>query len=153
MKTKIYIGIVQALLLVGVTANGQMEYAGNYRNDNAKVIVNNYYDNYDYYYSSRINRFHRSYTAFNYYAPVYTDAYWYNYQPFSWGISIYGGGGFGIGYTTAYPVYGYEVGWSGYGSSYYWDYDPFYYSAWNYAPAINIGIGFGFGWPNYYHGY
>ena len=64
-----------------------------------RVVVNNYYDDYDYYFSSRINRFHRSYTAFDYYAPVFTDSYWYNYQPYSWGVSIYGGGGFGLRIT------------------------------------------------------
>ena len=107
MKAKLYIRIIVVFMLTGLTVNAQTNYAGDFRNDDAIVVVNNYYDNYDYYYSSRINRFHRSYTDFNYYAPVYTDAYWYNYQPFTWGISIYGGGGFGIGYATAYPVYNY----------------------------------------------
>ena len=65
------------------TAKAQMDYTGDYRNDDARVVVNNYYDDYDYYYSSRINRFHRSYAAFDYYAPVFTDSYWYNYQPYS----------------------------------------------------------------------
>jgi len=98
MKAKLNIGILLALMLTGSAANAQTDYAANYRNDDAGVVINNYYDNYDYYYSSRISRFHRSYTAFQYYAPVFTDAYWYSYQPFSWGISIYGDGGFGIGY-------------------------------------------------------
>ena len=131
MKAKLYIGILQAFMLTGLTANAQMDYAGDYRHDDANVVVNNYYDNYDYYYSSRINRFHRSYAAFEYYAPVFTDSYWYNYQPFSWGVSIYGGGGFGIGYVNPYPVYNYgyaySPGWYDpyYGSSYYWGYNPY----------------------------
>ena len=117
-------------MLTGLTANAQMDYAGDYRNDNATVVVNNYYDNYDYYYSSRINRFHRSYSAFDYYAPVFTDTYWYNYQPYSWGISIYGGGGFGIGYSIPIlfiiMVMHTTPGWYDpyYGSSYYWGYNP-----------------------------
>ena len=109
-----------------------------------QIVVNNYYDDYDYYFSSRINRFHRSYAAFDYYAPVFTDSYWYNYQPYSWGVSIYGGGGFGIGFSTSYPVYNYGYSYySGYdpyyGSSYYWGYDPFYYSNWYSPVVINIG--------------
>ena len=59
---------------------------------------------------------------------MFTDSYWYNYQPFSWGISIYGGRGFGFGYSYNYPVY-YDYGWNDpyFGSSYYWGYDPFFY--------------------------
>lgn len=155
MKTKIYIGILQALMLTGLTANAQKEHYGAYRNDDVKVVVNNYYDNYDYYYASRINRFHRSYTHFDYYAPVFTDAYWYTYDPYSWGISIYGGNGFGFGYYE-YPVYSYAVGYDPawynpyYGSYYYGGYDPFFYGRW-YAPLISIRIG-SF-WPHYYFGY
>src|SRR5512141_544846 len=135
MKAKIYTGILLAIMLTGFTANAQRNNAGDYRHDDATVVINNYYDNYDYYYSSRINRFHKSYSHFSYYAPVFTDAYWYNYQPYSWGMSIYGGG-FGFGYTQSYPVYGYRVGyspvWQGpyIGSSFYWGYDPFYYGSW-----------------------
>jgi len=137
MKAKLYIGIIMGFMLTGLSVNAQMDYAGDFRNDDAIVVVNNYYDNYDYYYSSRINRFHRSYTDFNYYAPVYTDAYWYNYQPLSWGISIYS----------------YSPGWYNpyFGSSYYWGYDPFYYTRWYIAPVVNVRIGHG--WPNYYYGY
>jgi len=136
MKAKYYIGIISILLLTGSTVKGQIADMRDYRNDDARIVVNNYYDDYDYYFSSRINRFHRSYTAFNYYAPVFTDTYWYNYQPYSWGISIYGDSGFGIGYSYNYPVYNYDYGYNygGYdpyfGSSFYWGYDPFYYNNW-----------------------
>ena len=128
-----------------------------YRNNDARIVVNNYYDDYDYYFSSRINRFHRSYSSFNYYAPVFTDSYWYNYQPYSWGISIYGGSGFGSAYYN-YPVYNYGYGYGSYyggydpyyGSTYYWGYDPFYYSWYN--PVV-INIGFGNRWSNNYYGW
>lgn len=157
MKAKIYFGILQVLMLTGLTANAQTDYSGDYRNDNATVVVNNYYDNYDYYYSSRINRFHRSYSAFDYYAPVFTDTYWYNYQPYSWGVSIYGGGGFGAGFANSYPVYNYGYAYNPggydpyYGYSYYGGYDPFYYSNWYSASVVNIRIGYS--WPGYYWGY
>jgi hypothetical protein len=128
MKANFNIGIIAALLLTGSTLKAQVADMRDFRNDDAR-IVNNYYDDYDYYFSSRINRFHRSYSAFDYYSPVFTETYWYNYQPHSWGISIYGGGGFGIGYSYNYPVYNYGYGnfYGGYepyfGSSYYWGYD------------------------------
>ena len=110
MKAKYHIGITGLLLIVASSLNAQVYETGNNRYDGATVVVNNYQGDYDYYYSSRINRFHRSYSAFNYYAPVFTETYWYNYQPFSWGISIYGGGGFGIGYSYNFPVYSYGYG-------------------------------------------
>ncbi|MEZ4913099.1 MAG: hypothetical protein R2798_03480 [Chitinophagales bacterium] len=57
------------------------------------VTNNNYYydedDDYEYYYSSRIRRFHRSYAGFSYWNPCYVDYYWYDYDPFYWGTTIY----------------------------------------------------------------
>lgn len=124
MKAKYYIGIVSAIVLAGMPVSAQYaDYA--YRgNDGASIIVNNYYNDYDYYYSSRINRFHRSYTEFDYYSPVFTETYWYTYNPYYRGISIYGGvPAISFRYNFQYPVY--------YGHNYYYDYgwyDPFYYS-------------------------
>lgn len=37
-----------------------------------------YYDDYDYYYSSRIRRFHRPYYGFNFFDPVYVDMSYYD---------------------------------------------------------------------------
>ena len=58
-------------------------------------ITNNYYDEddyYDYYYTSRIRRFHRDlYCGWGYYDPFYTNLYWYDYNPYNWGVSIYMG--------------------------------------------------------------
>jgi hypothetical protein len=152
MKAKFYTVILSTLLLAGFTAKAQVADNRNFRNDEAGIVINNYYDDYDYYYSSRINRFHRDYAAFDYYSPVFTETYWYNYQPYSWGISIYGRSGLGFGFAVNYPVYyygwgtdywyNYNFGWYDpyYGSSGYWGYDPFYYS-WYSPVAININIG------------
>lgn len=52
MKTKYYIGIISALLLTGYTTKAQIADMGIYQNDDAKIVINNYYDDYDYYYSS-----------------------------------------------------------------------------------------------------
>ena len=124
MKAKLYIGIISALLLAGTPMAAQFADYNGYRNDNTRMIINNYYyDDYDYYFASRINRFHRSYAVFDYYSPLFTETYWYNYRPYSWGISIYGGLGF-VHYR--YPVYNY--GWYDpyFGYSWYWDYDADY---------------------------
>jgi hypothetical protein len=47
MKAKLYIGIIMGFMLTGLSVNAQMDYAGDFRNDDAIVVVNNYYDNYD----------------------------------------------------------------------------------------------------------
>lgn len=102
------------------------------------IMVTSYYDVNDYHFSSRINRFHRSYTEFTYYSPVFTDTYWYSYTPYSWGVSIYGG--FATGYSYSYPVYNYGFydGWYDpyFGYSYSYGYRPVYYN-W-YAPVVVV---------------
>jgi hypothetical protein len=141
MKAKYYLGLLSILLLFTLTVKAQRDDSRNYRNDD------------DYYFTSRINRFHRFYTASDYYSPVFTDSYWYNYHPFSLGLSLYGGRGFGLGFSFNFPVYDYGYGdYYGYdpyfGSNYYWDYDPFYYNGW-YSPFI-FSFNFGNRWRNNY---
>lgn len=140
MKAKLYTGMLLAMLTAGIPVSAQ--YADDVYlddDDTGTTIVNNYYDNYDYFYSSRINRFHRSFSVFDYYSPIYTDTYWYTYQPLSWGISIYGGGlAFSLGYNFCYPVRFinsflsdcFWCEWNG------WDY-PCYYNDWSYEPWYN----------------
>ncbi|MDR2971867.1 MAG: hypothetical protein LBU83_08075 [Bacteroidales bacterium] len=100
-------------------------------------ITNNYYyedgDYYDYYFSSRIKRFHTNFSlGFGYYDPFYTNMYWYNYSPAYWGVSIY------LGYNWWWPSYYYR---------------PWYYD-WGY---YNYGFCYGWGWgchrPWYTGGY
>jgi hypothetical protein len=108
--------------------------------DNKSVIVNNYYnydDDYDYYYTSRLRRFHSPHHGWNYYDPFYTDLYYYNYDPFYWGVSIYSGFGYSFGYRPYYyyhphyynPYYGYG-GYYGYDYYGYGGY-PYYGSYWS----------------------
>ncbi|HQK67456.1 MAG TPA: hypothetical protein PLL94_04860, partial [Bacteroidales bacterium] len=150
MKAKLYISALSAVILSIIPAKVSSSDKNYLSNGGTDIVINNYYDNYDYYYTSRIYRFHRSYTAFDYYSPVYTDVYWYTYRPFTWGVSIYGGGRLGFGFAINYPVYysGWGYSWYDYdwyypyyGNSWYWGYNPYYYS-W-YSPAIiNINIGY-----------
>lgn len=147
MKAKYYIGILSAILLTGISASAQdyddvyldNDYSSNYSTANPRIVVNNYYNDNEFYYASRINRFHRSYAVFDYYSPFYTDLYWYTYSPVSLGFSIYRGGlGFSIGYNFSYPIYYtspyYYYDWNWYDPYYYsynyWGYDPYYYSSW-----------------------
>jgi hypothetical protein len=126
MEAKFYFGVLSALLLAGYPLKAQVSDNRNFRNDDAGLVVNNYYDNYDYYFTSRINRFHRSYSAFDYYSPMFTDLYWYDDQPYTCGSSIYGRNGSGFGFSFNYPVYYY--GW-GYNNQYNYDYswyDPYH---------------------------
>jgi hypothetical protein len=57
-----------------------------------RTIINNYYydedDYYDYAYSSQIRRFNHP-VGWSYYDPYYTNLYWYDYNPYSWGVSLY----------------------------------------------------------------
>ena len=105
MKAKLYIATLSAVILSVLTVKAGSSDKRYFSNGGTCVVIINYYGNSDYHYASRINRFHRSYTSFDYYSPVYTDVYWYTYQPFTWGVSIYGGGGLGFGFAVNYPVY------------------------------------------------
>src|SRR5664279_5680332 len=141
MKAKYCIGILTFILIAGSTLNGQRGDSRGYRNGEARV-VNNYYNDDGYSYTSRINRFHRSYVAFDYYNPFFGDPYWYDYQPYSMGLDFYGGFGYGLGYNWGYDPY--------YTNS-YWGYDPFCYSSW-YSPFY-FNFGFGNLWHNNYYGW
>jgi hypothetical protein len=59
MKAKYFIGILSALLLAGMPVKAQDTDDVYLDEDGPRVVENNHYNN-DYYYSSRINRFHRS---------------------------------------------------------------------------------------------
>ena len=84
-------------------------------------------DYYDYSYSSRLRRFHTGVSlGFGYYDPYFTNMYWYDYAPASWGLSIY------LGYNWWWPGYYYR---------------PYYYSPYWY----DYGFRYGWGWygPHY----
>jgi hypothetical protein len=106
-------------------------------------VTNNYYDDYyDYEYSSRIRRYYSPAYGYGYYDPFYTNSYWYDYNPNSWGVSIY------LGYNWWAPSsYYYQPFCYGSGFSVGFGYNSFYpYSSYPYYG------GFGYGNP-FYHGY
>ena len=104
-------------------------------------ITNNYNsdDYYDYAYAARLRRFHSNVYYDSYYSPYYTNSYWYDYNPYSFGNSIY------MGYNWWYPSYGMS-----------WGY-PYYnrYSPWDsyYGWGNPYGYGYGYGYGNYWSGY
>ncbi len=101
-----------------------------------------YDDYYDYSYSSRIRRFHNPNPGFSYYDTYYTNVYYYDYNPWAYGTSIYMGYNFwypsyrplvSVYFGWGWPYYSYGWGWPYY--SYGWGW-PYYYNSW--------------GWPYYY---
>lgn len=102
-----------------------------YYTDPQDGSVSNYYygDYYDYSYTSRLRRFHSPGFG-SYYNDYYTNMYWYNYDPYYYGTSIY------IGYG-GYPSYYYGWGWP----------RRSYWSSW-YSPYYMYGMGY----PHYYYG-
>jgi len=126
--------------------NQQYEYieepieSDSYYDENGNLVINNYYmDSYsqDFYYESRIRRFHRNWAHFGYYDPFFTNMYWYNYNPYYIGSSIY------MGYDPFFS-FGYFPG-----SYYSWGYRPWAWAHYGY------GWGYGNSWGMYgnYYGY
>jgi hypothetical protein len=162
MKAKYYTGILSLLLLSTSALKAQTDDSKNFRNDDAKLVVNNYYDDNDYYFASRINRFHRPYAMFDYYSPIYTDPFLYNHRPFSLGLNFIGGRGFGLGFSLNFPLINYGFGYGDYygydplyGDDYYWGYDPYFYNGW-YSPfmfSFNLNFNFWNRWGYGNHGW
>ncbi|MFO7755012.1 MAG: hypothetical protein R6V34_03405, partial [Bacteroidales bacterium] len=130
MKAKYLTGIIAGLLVATAPIKAAETPAETeYFKPSPGVQITTSVRGHDFYYASRIRRFHSSYVSFGFYAPVYTETYWYNYRPTSWGISIYAGNTtFGMGWSFGYPAYYYGGG---------------YYSPWSY---------YGGYYPDYYYG-
>ena len=128
-KAKIYFIAVSLGLLStqAFTASSGINQGDHFRFDRTNpagqdvIVENNYYGDgdyiYDYYYASRIRRFHKPYVSYSYYNSYYTDCYWYTYEPSFWGMSIYLGSmwnpvglsiSFGFPYRSYYQSYYYN---------------------------------------------
>ncbi len=121
----------------------QPDYTSTQERDGNTYITNNYYDNddyYDYTYTSRMRRFNHP-CGWSYYDSYYTNSYWYDYNPISYGVSIYLGYNFWHPYQWG-PSWGFSIG---YGSPWY---NPWY------SPYYGGGFGFNNGyWNGYQNGY
>ena len=124
---------------------------GQYGQEGAPVIINNYYsDPTDYYYSSSLRRFSDSYYGWDYYDPYYTDMYFYTGNPYSWGMSMgWGYPGWRMRFSYGYPYGGYYG--SYYGMGYGGYYDP--WCSWGYGGGYYGGYYGGSYWSGYNHGY
>jgi hypothetical protein len=99
-----------------------------------------YDDYYDNQYASRIRRFHSPCSGVGYYDSYYTNSYFYNNNPYQYGVSIYNGYNFwGPSYNNYMYVPNYNWGgYYGYGSNY--GYNSYYGSS--------FGIGYSSGYYN-----
>jgi hypothetical protein len=83
---------------------------------------------------------------------MFTEVYWYNHIPYTWGVSIYDDWYY---YGPVVSRYAWR---SGFGGSYWWGYDPWWdynpwmgfgWSSW-YSPGVSYNVNFYLGRP-YYH--
>jgi|GEM_PF-3343363 len=134
-------------------------------------VTNNYYDSgnqsdffdddeYEYFYSSRIRRFHRNNRACNsYYSPYFVDRYYYDADPYYYGSSIY--------YTPNWAVrvnpVNINIGWFSWGNVFTYNWNPwrpnrnFYRNNYAFYPYNNFNNNFRYNNyynnVNYYYGY
>lgn len=133
-----------------------------------------YDDYYDYEYATRVKRFNNNINGLSYYDNYYTNSYWYNQNPYNYGVSVYNGYSW---WGSSYNSYSYNPsvnfynswGW-GYGNQFnncYNGYNPYmsaysqgynngfnngmYGNYYGYGNPYGYGSGFGFG--NYYGNY
>lgn len=121
------------------------QYDGVEASDGNTYITNNYYndDSYnDYFYTSRLRRYYQPSYGFGYWDNYYTNYYFYDNNPWSWGNNIYS-------YTPNYywNPWGIYIGYSTWGSHNGWNWGRPCYAAW-YDP-----YGWNSGWNNNYYGY
>ncbi|MFN2313562.1 MAG: hypothetical protein ABR531_03845 [Bacteroidales bacterium] len=138
MKKKILLATIAVAAMTTMAAAADRDPSGTgprSANGSQQVIVNNYYLQGGYEYTSRLKRFHTSYVTFDFYSSMYTEVYWYRGTPYTWGVSIY----------DDWYYYGGNVSrhsWtSGFGGSYWWGYEPW----WGYNSRI------GYGWSSWYN--
>ncbi|MBP8033289.1 MAG: hypothetical protein KAZ71_01760 [Bacteroidia bacterium] len=132
-----------------------------------------YDDYYDYEYATRVKRFNNNINGLSYYDNYYTNSYWYNQNPYNYGVSVYNGYSW---WGPSYNSYSYNPsinfysnwGWgcnSGYGYSGYNPYMAGYMQGYNngfnngyfgnpygYGSPYGYGGSFGFGYGNYGYG-
>lgn len=138
-----------------------------------------YDDYYDYEYATRVKRFDNNISGLGYYDNYYTNSYWYNQNPYNYGVSVYNGySWWGSGYNnysynpsvSFYANYGwgnyYGNGYNGYNpydpyaSSYWQGYNHGYYNGYNngwggypyYGYGYGGGYGYGYGYNPYSYG-
>ena len=120
-------------------------------------VTNNFYgDYYDYAYASRLRRFHSNSYMDSYYDPYYSNMYYYDYNPWSWGTSIYFNSGwyspsFGMSLGWGWPSYSYGGGYGSYMNGYNDGYNDGYWAgSGNYGGYYSDG---GYNGNSHYYGH
>lgn len=128
-----------------------------------------YDDYYDYEYATRVKRFDNSISGLGYYDNYYTNSYWYNKNPYNYGVSVYNGYSWwgnsynnysynpsvnfynnnGWGCNSNYGYNGYNPYMSGYSSGFSYGYNFGYNNGYYGMPYGNY-FGFGYGYNNGY---
>ncbi len=128
-----------------------------------------YDDYYDYEYATRVKRFDNNINGLGYYDNYYTNSYWYNKNPYNYGVSVYNGYSW---WGQSYNNYSYNPSVSfyannGWGNTYghggyngYNPYDPYssaYWQGYNngfnngyYGTSFSMGYGSPFGYGGGY---
>lgn len=100
-------------------------------------------DQYDYYYASRLRRFHSPYVGFGYYNNYYTNSFWYSSNLYHCGVSIYYGYNFwNPGYYDPWYT-GHHYGW---GHHYHYAGNPYWHGYYD-------GMYLGGYYPTYFNSY
>jgi hypothetical protein len=110
-----------------------------------------YDDYYDYEYATRVKRFNNNINGLSYYDNYYTNSYWYNKNPYNYGVSVYNGYSW---WGSSYNNYSYNPSANFY-NSWGWGYgNQFGYNGYNpYMGAYTQGYNNGFNngcYGNYY---
>lgn len=114
-----------------------------------------YDDYYDYEYAARLRRFNHPVPNSGYYGNYYTNAYYYNQDPYYYGTSIYNSYNFWGPSAYAYnycpsAYYYYNSGWQWGTGMYYGQpfgyYDPWMNNGWGYNPYCGYYSGWNGGW-------
>lgn len=109
-----------------------------------------YDDYYDYEYATRVKRFNNNINGLGYYDNYYTNSYWYNKNPYNYGVSVYNGYSW---WGSSYNSYSYNPSVNFY-NNYGWGCNNYGYNGYNpYMSAYSQGYNNGFNngmWGNYY---
>lgn len=132
-----------------------------------------YDDYYDYEYATRVKRFNNNINGLSYYDNYYTNSYWYNQNPYNYGVSVYNGyswwgssynsysynpsinfySNWGWGCTPGYGYNGYNPYMAGYAAGYNNGFNNgMYGNYYGYGNPYGFGSPFGYGNPYGYGG-
>lgn len=107
---------------------------------------NNYDDDYDYFYQSRLRRFQNPYMGMSYFGGCYVDRFWYGSPAPYWGQTIYYDPFWGGGWNNPWAM---NIGWGNRWNRWNnWGWGGGYGNPWAYNAGWN-NWGGGYGWNNW----